>query len=150
MMSAPKITFIGAGSTIFVKNILGDVFHREALKTAHIALMDIDPTRLEESHIVVRKLMDSAGASGKITCHTQQKEALQDADFVVVAFQIGGYEPCTVTDFEVCKRHGLEQTIADTVGAGRYYARATYHSASVANLRGHDGSLPRCHHAQLR
>ena len=67
MMTAPKITFIGAGSTIFVKNILGDVFHREALKTAHIALMDIDPTRLEESHIVVRKLMDSAGASGKIT-----------------------------------------------------------------------------------
>ena len=65
MMSAPKITFIGAGSTIFVKNILGDVFHREALKTAHIALMDIDPTRPEESHIVVRKLMDSAGASGK-------------------------------------------------------------------------------------
>lgn len=118
MMSAPKITFIGAGSTIFVKNILGDVFHREALKTAHIALMDIDPTRLEESHIVVRKLMDSAGASGKITCHTQQKEALEDADFVVVAFQIGGYEPCTVTDFEVCKRHGLEQTIADTLGPG--------------------------------
>ena len=61
-MSAPKITFIGAGSTIFVKNILGDVFHRDALKSAHIALMDVDPTRLEESHVVVRKLMDSAGA----------------------------------------------------------------------------------------
>ena len=148
MMSAPKITFIGAGSTIFVKNILGDVFHREALKTAHIALMDIDPTRLEESHIVVRKLMDSAGASGKITCHTQQKEALEDADFVVVAFQIGGYEPCTVTDFEVCKAWSGTNHCR-YVGAGRYYARATYHSASVANLRGHDGSLPRCHHAQL-
>lgn len=67
---------------------------------------------------MVRKLMDSAGASGKITRHTQQKEALQDADFVVVAFQIGGYAPCTVTDFEVCKRHGLEQTIADTLGPG--------------------------------
>lgn len=117
-MSAPKITFIGAGSTIFVKNILGDVFHRPALKSAHIALMDIDETRLEESHIVVRKLMDSAGACGKITCHTDQKQALQDADFVVVAFQIGGYEPCTVTDFAVCKKHGLEQTIADTLGPG--------------------------------
>ena len=117
-MTAPKITFIGAGSTIFVKNILGDVFHREALKSAHIALMDNDEKRLEESHIVVRKLMDSAGASGHITCHTNQKGALQGADFVVVAFQIGGYEPCTVTDFEVCKRHGLEQTIADTLGPG--------------------------------
>lgn len=85
--------------------------------------MDIDPTRLEESHIVVRKLMDSAGASGKITCHTQQKEALEDADFVVVAFQIGGYEPCTVTDFEVCKRHGLEQTIAIRWGRAVLCAR---------------------------
>ncbi len=106
-MSAPKITFIGAGSTIFVKNILGDVFHRDALNSAHIALMDLDPTRLEESHVVVRKLMDSAGASGRITCYTDQKAALQDADFVVVAFQIGGYEPCTVTDFTVCKRNAM-------------------------------------------
>lgn len=73
MMTAPKITFIGAGSTIFVKNILGDVFHREALKTAHIALMDIDPTRLEESHIVVRKLMDSAGASGNHLPHPTER-----------------------------------------------------------------------------
>lgn len=117
-MRPPKITFIGAGSTIFVKNILGDVFQRPALKTAHIALMDIDPVRLEESHIVVRKLMESADATGSITCHSSRKEALRDADFVVVAFQIGGYEPCTVTDFEVCKRHGLEQTIADTLGPG--------------------------------
>ena len=117
-MSAPKITFIGAGSTVFVKNILGDVFQRPALKSAHIALMDIDETRLEESHTVVRKLMDSVGANGEISCHRDRKTALRDADFVVVAFQIGGYEPCTVTDFEVCKRHGLEQTIADTLGPG--------------------------------
>ena len=117
-MSVPKITFIGAGSTVFVKNILGDVFQRPALKSAHVALMDIDPTRLEESHIVVRKLMSSVGADGKISFHTDQKTALKDADFVVVAFQIGGYEPCTVTDFDVCKRHGLEQTIADTLGTG--------------------------------
>lgn len=117
-MPAAKITFIGAGSTVFVKNILGDVFQRPALKDAHVALMDIDATRLEESHIVVRKLMDSVGANGQISCHTDQKTALKDADFVVVAFQIGGYEPCTVTDFEVCKRHGLEQTIADTLGPG--------------------------------
>lgn len=117
-MNTPKITFIGAGSTIFVKHILGDVFHRPALKQAQIALMDINETRLAESQIVVQKLMDSAGANGTISCYTDQKEALKNSDFVVVAFQIGGYEPCTVTDFEVCKRHGLEQTIADTLGPG--------------------------------
>ena len=84
-MTAPKITFIGAGSTVFVKNILGDVFQRPALKSAHIALMDIDETRLEESHIVVRKLMDSVGANGEISCHRDRKTALQGADFVVAA-----------------------------------------------------------------
>jgi len=117
-MNSPKITFIGAGSTIFVKNILGDVFHKSALKGAHISLMDIDETRLKESQLVVSKLMESAGAHGDISCHLNQKEALEGADFVVVAFQIGGYEPCTVTDFEVCKRFGVEQTIADTLGPG--------------------------------
>ena len=115
-MRTPNITFIGAGSTIFVKNILGDVFHKPALKNANISLMDIDPQRLEESQIVVRKLMDSSGAKGQLNCHTELKPALAGANFVIVAFQIGGYEPCTVTDFEVCKRHGLEQTIADTLG----------------------------------
>ncbi|WP_019614903.1 alpha-glucosidase/alpha-galactosidase [Psychromonas ossibalaenae] len=117
-MKNPKIAFIGAGSTIFVKNILGDIFHKASLKNADVALMDIDPERLAESHLVVNKLMDTAEARGQLSSHTSQKEALQDADFVVVAFQIGGYEPCTVTDFDVCKRHGLEQTIADTLGPG--------------------------------
>jgi len=117
-MSFPKIAFIGAGSTVFVRNILGDVFHNPALKNAGVALMDIDPRRLDESRFVVGRLMELAGAGGKLDCFTDRREALRDADFVVVAFQIGGYEPCTVTDFEVCKRHGLEQTIGDTLGPG--------------------------------
>ncbi len=72
-MKSPKITFIGAGSTIFVKNILGDVFHKPAFKGAQIALMDIDEIRLEESHLVVSKLMESSGATGTITCHLNLK-----------------------------------------------------------------------------
>ncbi len=73
-MKSPKITFIGAGSTIFVKNILGDVFHKPAFKGAQIALMDIDEIRLEESHLVVSKLMESSGATGTITCHLKPKK----------------------------------------------------------------------------
>ncbi len=76
-MSAPKITFIGAGSTVFVKNILGDVFQRPALKSAHIALMDIDETRLEESHIVVRKLMDFRGRERRNQLPPRPETALQ-------------------------------------------------------------------------
>jgi alpha-galactosidase len=113
-----KITFIGAGSTVFMKNIVGDALHKPALRDATIALMDIDTKRLEESALVARKLAATLGASAKVETFTNQRRALEGADFVIVAFQIGGYKPCTVTDFEVPKKVGLRQTIADTLGVG--------------------------------
>ncbi|MET3614308.1 alpha-galactosidase [Rhizobium aquaticum] len=114
----PRIAFIGAGSTVFMKNIIGDVLQRPALAGATIALMDINPQRLAESEIVASKLINTLGVPAKIETHSDQRRALDKADFVVVAFQIGGYEPCTVTDFEVPKKYGLRQTIADTLGVG--------------------------------
>jgi alpha-galactosidase len=117
-MRSPKITFIGAGSTVFMKNIVGDVLQRPALAGATIALMDINAERPEESEIVAGKLARTLGASAKVETYSDQKKALEGADFVVVAFQIGGYEPCTVIDFEVPKKYGLRQTIADTLGVG--------------------------------
>lgn len=117
-MRRPKITFIGAGSTVFMKNIIGDVLHRPAFKDAIIALMDINPERLAESEIVAGKLIKTLGARATIETHTDRRAALAGTDFVVVAFQIGGYEPCTVTDFEIPKQFGLRQTIADTLGIG--------------------------------
>ncbi|MBB5574478.1 alpha-glucosidase/alpha-galactosidase [Rhizobium paranaense] len=118
MAGNPKITFVGAGSTVFMKNIIGDVLQRPALTGAKIALMDLNPQRLEESAVVARKLASTIGASAVVETFTDQRQALDGADFVVVAFQIGGYEPCTVTDFEVPKKYGLRQTIADTLGVG--------------------------------
>ena len=118
MKKDPKVTFIGAGSTVFMKNIIGDTLQRPALAGSRIALMDIDQARLEESEIVARKLVRSLGVSASIETHTDQRKALDGADFVVVAFQIGGYEPATVIDFEVPKRFGLRHTIADTLGVG--------------------------------
>ncbi len=103
---------------MFMKNIVGDILQRDALKESHIALMDIDEKRLSESEIVLNKLVSSLGVGATHSLHTNQKEALQGADFVVMAFQIGGYEPATVTDFEVPKKYGLRQTIADTLGVG--------------------------------
>ncbi|MDI7860367.1 alpha-glucosidase/alpha-galactosidase [Rhizobiaceae bacterium n13] len=117
-MQHPKIAFIGAGSTVFMKNIIGDALQRPALANATVALMDIDRERLGESEIVARKLAATLGSRATIETHTDQRRALEGADFVVVAFQIGGYQPCTVTDFEVPKRYGLRQTIADTLGVG--------------------------------
>jgi alpha-galactosidase len=118
MAANPRIAFIGAGSTVFMKNIVGDILQRKATAGATLALMDIDAARLGESEIVARKLIDSLGVKAKVETHTDRRRALAKADFVIVAFQIGGYEPCTVTDFEVPKRFGLRQTIADTLGVG--------------------------------
>ncbi|MCT8158690.1 alpha-glucosidase/alpha-galactosidase [Pseudoruegeria sp. SHC-113] len=112
------ITFIGAGSTVFTKNIAGDILHRDALRDATLRLMDIDAKRLEESAIVVGKMAQSMGGHATVETYADQARALAGADFVVVCFQIGGYAPCTVTDFEIPKAHGLRQTIADTLGIG--------------------------------
>lgn len=114
----PKIAFIGAGSTVFMKNIVGDVLQRPELSAAHLALMDIDPRRLGESQIVASKIIQTLGIDATVSSHLERRDALDGADFVVVAFQIGGYDPCTITDFEVPKRYGLRQTIADTLGIG--------------------------------
>ena len=113
-----RIAFIGAGSTIFMKNIVGDVLHFPALEGATFALMDINEQRLEESALVARKLIAASGRSAQIETTTDQRRALAGADFVVTAFQIGGYEPSTVIDFDIPKQYGLRQTIGDTLGVG--------------------------------
>ena len=117
-MAKPVITFIGAGSTVFTKNIAGDILLRPALAQAEIRLMDINPERLEESKIIVGNMAQSLGGRATIRTYTSQRRALEGADFVVCCFQVGGYDPCTITDFEVPRKFGLRQTIADTLGIG--------------------------------
>jgi alpha-galactosidase len=117
-MASPVITFIGAGSTVFAKNIAGDILQRKALAGAEIRLMDINPERLAESEVIVGKMAKMLGGKATVKTFADQRRALDGTDFVVVCFQIGGYEPCTVTDFDVPKKYGLRQTIADTLGIG--------------------------------
>ena len=117
-----KITFMGAGSTIFAKNVLGDTLLTEALRECEIALYDIDKTRLEESEIVIRAINKKYNADRaviKTYLGTEnRKEALRGARFVINAIQVGLYDPCTILDFEIPKKYGLRQTIADTLGIG--------------------------------
>ena len=117
-----KITFLGAGSTIFAKNVLGDCMLRDSLHDAHIALYDIDATRLRESKRMLDTLNTNINAGrARITAHlgpASRRKALQGAGYVVNAIQVGGYDPCTITDFEIPKKYGLRQTIADTLGIG--------------------------------
>ena len=116
-----KITFLGAGSTVFSKNVLGDCLLTDSFKNIDIALYDIDAERLEESYSVITTVNNtySRGATVKKFLGVgERRAALDGADFVVNAIQVGGYDPCTITDFEIPKKYGLRQTIADTLGIG--------------------------------
>lgn len=114
-----KITFIGAGSTVFAKNVLGDAMLTPSLRSATIALYDIDEDRLQESELMLKNInKNSNEGRATIQSYYNRKEALRGADFVINAIQVGGYEPSTVIDFEIPKKYGLKQTIADTLGIG--------------------------------
>ena len=116
-----KITFMGAGSTVFVRNVLGDCMCSDALKDWEYALYDIDATRLEESYEIISAMNETKGGHARITKHLgveNRKEALRGARFVINAIQVGLYDPCTIIDFEVPKKYGLRQTIGDTLGIG--------------------------------
>ena len=118
----PKITFMGAGSTVFVRNVIGDCLCSPALRESTIALYDIDEERLEDSFIILSALnnnINEGRAKIEKYCGVEnRKDALRDATFVVNAIQVGLYDPCTIIDFEVPKKYGLRQTIADTLGIG--------------------------------
>ncbi len=116
-----KITFMGAGSSVFAKNVLGDCMCSEALCDSEIALYDIDAKRLEESEAMLKSISEQKGGKATIKSYhgvENRKDALKGADFVVNAIQVGLYDPCTITDFEIPKKYGLRQTIGDTLGIG--------------------------------
>jgi len=113
-----KITFIGAGSTVFAKNLLGDILSFPELANSTISLMDIDPVRLQTTEVVAHKMAEFFGAKPKIEATLDRRTALEGADYAISMFQVGGYKPSTVIDFEIPKKYGIKQTIADTLGIG--------------------------------
>lgn len=118
----PKITFMGAGSTVFARNVLGDCMCTPVLRDSEIALYDIDPKRLAESEIILsainQNVNENRAAIRTYLGEEKRREALKGADFVVNAIQVGLYDPCTIIDFEIPKKYGLRQTIGDTLGIG--------------------------------
>lgn len=113
-----KISFLGAGSTVFAKNLIGDILSYPELQDATISLFDIDPNRLRTSEIVAHKIADFFGITPHIEATLDRRQSLAGADFAISMFQVGGYKPATVVDFEIPKKYGLRQTIADTLGIG--------------------------------
>ena len=114
----PKIVFIGAGSTVFAKNLFGDILHFPELAESTLTLFDIDPDRLATSEIVAHKVAQALDARPTIEATTDRQAALDGADYAIGMIQVGGYKPATVIDFEIPKKYGLRATIADTLGVG--------------------------------
>jgi len=113
-----RIVLIGAGSVVFAKNITGDILSFPELADSEIRLVDIDQERLKVAEVLVNRVSSYLGANATVKTYEDRRAALEGADYVVNMIQVGGYEPCTVTDFEVPKKYGLKQTIADTLGIG--------------------------------
>jgi alpha-galactosidase len=113
-----RIVFIGAGSTIFAKNLLGDILSFPELADCTLSLHDINPQRLRTTELVAHKVAEATGAHPTIQATLNRRAALDGADYAINMVQIGGYEPATVTDFEIPKKYGLRQTIGDTLGIG--------------------------------
>ena len=112
-----KVAMIGAGSVVFVKNLLADILDFPELRKATIALHDIDAERLETAGMMARWTAAQLGASPVIEEHAERRAALDGASFVINMVQIGMHE-ATLIDFEIPRKYGLKQTIADTVGIG--------------------------------
>jgi alpha-galactosidase len=114
----PTITFIGAGSSIFVKNVIGDCLQTPALADAHVKLFDIDQQKLQQSERLLLNLNESLGNHARIEACTNRLDALRGADYVINAIAVGAYDPYIIADFEIPQKYGLEQTVADTLGIG--------------------------------
>ncbi|MYI14544.1 MAG: alpha-glucosidase/alpha-galactosidase, partial [Acidimicrobiaceae bacterium] len=113
------IAFVGAGSTVFARNLVGDLLAFDDLRDGlELRLHDIDESRLATSEIVTRRIVEARGAAARVSATTDLRTALDGADYVITLFQVGGYEPATVIDFDLPERYGLDQTIADTIGIG--------------------------------
>jgi alpha-galactosidase/6-phospho-beta-glucosidase family protein len=114
-----KVSLIGAGSVVFARTLMGDLLtFPELADGTTVALMDIDEERLRVSELAARRIVDMLGVNTRIEATLDRRAALDGADYVMTMFQVGGYRPATVTDFEVPKRFGLRQTIGDTLGVG--------------------------------
>ena len=113
-----RIVFVGAGSTVFARNLIGDILSFPELADSELVLHDIDEVRLATSDTVARRIADALGVRPAIESTTDRRRALDEADYVISMFQVGGYHPATTIDFEVPKRYGLRQTIGDTLGIG--------------------------------
>ena len=140
-----KIVFIGAGSTVFAKNLMGDVLGFPELAESTLTLFDIDQERLKTSEVVAHKVAEALDAKPTIEATTDRKRALDGADYAICMIQVGGYKPATVVDFEIPKKIRPASDNCRYAWNWRYYAWSTHHPRAAGHVPRYGRSLPRCH-----
>ena len=143
-----KVAMIGAGSVVFVKNLLTDILDLPELREVTISLHDIDAERLETAGMMARWTAEQFGANAKVEEHLDRRAALDGADFVINMVQVGMHE-ATLLDFEIPRKYGLKQTIADTLEHRRHLPRPAHDPLHGRHGGGHAGALPGRAAAQL-
>ena len=113
----PKISFIGAGSVVFTRNLCSDILLTPALQNSTISLMDIDPVRLRQARDLVQALIDGRGLNARVEATTDRREAIRGADYVITTFQQGGLDAYAL-DIEIPQKYAVEQCVGDTLGPG--------------------------------
>jgi len=113
----PKITFIGAGSLVFTRNLTNDILLTPALSDSTIALMDVDAQRLEQSRQIVQSMIDRRGSKATVVATLDRKQAIEESDYVITTFQEGGLDAYKL-DIEIPQQYGVEQCVGDTLGPG--------------------------------
>jgi len=113
----PKITFIGAGSLVFTRNLTNDILLTPALSDSTIALMDVDAQRLEQSRQIVQSMIDRRGSKATVVATLDRKQAIEGSDYVITTFQQGGLDAYKL-DIEIPQQYGVEQCVGDTLGPG--------------------------------
>ncbi len=113
-----KVTFVGAGSVEFTRNVATDLCTFPELRGhLHLALHDISAERLAHAERLASRIAAQTGSGAVVTAAAGRREALADADYVINEIQVGGYA-ATQADFDIPARYGVRQTIGDTLGIG--------------------------------
>lgn len=112
-----KIAIIGAGSIIFCKTLLNDLFTVPALKGSTYALMGPTMWKLEKMKTYADQIIGKNNLDARVYCTTDRRDALKDAKYIILMFQVGGVEAFR-HDWEIPLKHGVDQCIADSLGPG--------------------------------
>lgn len=136
-MNSPKIALIGAGGYVFPFRLIGDLLSFPALQNATLCLMDIDADRLSRVAGAARELVKHHRFGTVIEESIDRRDALRDADFVIITFQVGGIDAYRY-DVEIPRRYGVDQPVGDTIGPGgvfRFLRSAPAYADIVADAR---------------